>query len=325
MEVVLEKKNKGITGSTLKLIAVITMLIDHSAAVLLEEYMYSIGQSGDISKLFTKQATPELYMYVLLRLIGRIAFPIYCFLLVEGFDKTRSKLKYAVRLFLFALISEIPFNLAFKKDAFDVTYQNVMFTLLIGFVAICLMEQSQKIKFKVWQSIFIIPITAVSLVLFASSILQYMSREMSKSKLYTYLYGDSKWIIAIGAIAILTIVFVGLYLVAKDKKQLITSKLASIVVIGLAFWFAEYLHTDYAGMGVMTILLMYTYRKTKLFSMGAGLLFIIVTNLFEISAAIDMLFVKLYNGEKGLNLKYIFYLFYPVHLLVLVLLRAILF
>ena len=59
--------------------------------------------------------------------------------------------------------------------------------------------------------------------------------------------------------------------------------------------------------------------------MGAGLLFIIVTNLFEISAAIDMLFVKLYNGEKGLNLKYIFYLFYPVHLLVLVLLRAILF
>lgn len=109
---------RTITGFGLKMIAVVSMLIDHTAAVWLVQY----------------PAYRSLYEWM--RLIGRLAFPIYCFLLVEGFFYTRSRKKYAGRLFLFALLSEVPFDMAFNHSFFDPSYNNVFFTLLIGLLTI---------------------------------------------------------------------------------------------------------------------------------------------------------------------------------------------
>lgn len=133
------QKKRGISGSTLKIIAVITMLTDHVGAFILCRYLMASGYmevaaSGDMSVInawLTENAV--LYnSYIITRYIGRVAFPIFCFLLVEGFGRTRDVKKYALRLGVFALISEIPFDLAMKAKVFDFTYQNVYFTLLIG-------------------------------------------------------------------------------------------------------------------------------------------------------------------------------------------------
>ena len=84
------KQKYGLNGFCLKVIAMVTMLIDHAAIVFLIP-----GET-----------------YINLRIIGRIAFPIFCFLLAEGAIYTHSLKKYTARLAVFALLSEIPFNVA---------------------------------------------------------------------------------------------------------------------------------------------------------------------------------------------------------------------
>ena len=123
----------GISGYWLKMIAVITMLIDHSAAAILEEILRRMPSWGPIT-MYNWQNWYRLDL--VLRGIGRMAFPIYCFLLVEGFTYTHSKVKYAIRLFIFAFISEIPFDMALFKSYWDMNHNNVFFTLLIGLLTI---------------------------------------------------------------------------------------------------------------------------------------------------------------------------------------------
>ncbi|MCR5774094.1 MAG: conjugal transfer protein TraX [Lachnospiraceae bacterium] len=103
------------SGSALKLIAVVTMIMDHT---------------GDI--FFPDQ--------IWIRCIGRLSFPIFCFLLVEGFLYTRNLQRYMMRLLVFGLISEIPFDLAFYGEIFAWNHQNVMWTLLLGLIAISFMS-----------------------------------------------------------------------------------------------------------------------------------------------------------------------------------------
>lgn len=117
-----------LSGSTLKWIALVTMLIDHIGVVLVESLLL---QQGDALKM----DNPLYVFYYALRLIGRIAFPIYCFLLVEGFVHTRNVARYAVRLGAFAFVSEIPFDLAFFGRLVDMESQNVFFTLFLGLLA----------------------------------------------------------------------------------------------------------------------------------------------------------------------------------------------
>lgn len=73
--------------------------------------------------------------------IGRIAFPLFCFLLVQGFSYTKSKRKYALRLGIFALISEVPYDMAFNNCILSLRNNNVFFTLLVGLIMISLIEK----------------------------------------------------------------------------------------------------------------------------------------------------------------------------------------
>lgn len=98
---------KRISQEGLKLIACITMLLDHIGLTLVP--------------------------WVGLRIIGRLAFPIYCFLLAEGIAHTRDSKKYALRLGVGALLAEVPFDLLFF-GRLTLAHQSVMVTLLLGFL-----------------------------------------------------------------------------------------------------------------------------------------------------------------------------------------------
>lgn len=132
-----------LTGNALKWIAVITMFIDHIGAVILEKGVilaYNQHLSTALSyntSLFLSHADR------IIRQIGRISFPIFCFLLVEGFYHTSNRRRYALRLALFAVLSEIPFDLAFNKTVLEFSYQNVLFTMLFGFLSIWAMEKAR--------------------------------------------------------------------------------------------------------------------------------------------------------------------------------------
>ena len=116
----------SLTGFHLKYIALISMTIDHIGAVLL---------------------TPGSAAYAIARAYGRIAFPIFCFLLVEGFFHTSNHNAYLKRLFCFALISEIPFDMAFyhfpaeRQPRILFCHQNIFFTLALGFLAMYFIER----------------------------------------------------------------------------------------------------------------------------------------------------------------------------------------
>lgn len=124
------------SGSTLKIIAVIAMIIDHLAAGLL---LFALNEGA---AFIGADREKWVTIYYVCRNIGRTAFPIFCFLLVEGFLHTRNKQKYAINLFVFALISEIPYDLM-RYHHMTMDNQNVFFTLLISLLVIWGMERCE--------------------------------------------------------------------------------------------------------------------------------------------------------------------------------------
>ena len=86
--------------------------------------------------------------------IGRVAFPIFAFMLVEGYFHTKNLKKYALRLLLFALLSEIPFNLAMGSSVFYPVHQNVLWSFLISLGLIHWNERVKK-KEKLWLRILV--------------------------------------------------------------------------------------------------------------------------------------------------------------------------
>lgn len=121
-------------GFTLKWIAIVSMVIDHFGGIIMDGVLAPYRVDGAV--YFTADMpwfirnTPMIK--TVCEALGSIAFPIFCFLLVEGFLHTRNRLQYGLRMGLFALISEIPFNLAHSGHIWHPALQNVMFTLCIG-------------------------------------------------------------------------------------------------------------------------------------------------------------------------------------------------
>lgn len=145
-------KNRTVSQESLKLIASVTMLIDHIGAVLVYSLYLSAWNAGNYA-LSTQMAL----IYEPMRIIGRIAFPIYCFLLVEGFHYTRNIRGYITRLGIGALLSEIPFDLALSGHI-DWTGSSVMITLLLG----CLMMLAMGQVKGLWKIVLILPFVLIS-------------------------------------------------------------------------------------------------------------------------------------------------------------------
>ena len=233
------EKMKIMSGSVLKWIAVITMLIDHSAKAIL--YL------GYLKPRIPLQRGTSEYMlyqfYKVLRGIGRTAFPIYCFLLVQGFMYTRDRRKYAGRLFIFALISEIPFNLGLQGRLWYPAHQNVYFTLFLGIIMLWLWEViGEKI-----------PDFRIALVMQAAEAAALM-------------------------------------------------------------YLANYFHTDYRHKGLILILVFYVLRFFQPLACAGGA----VAMYWEWPyVLIAFPFLLLYNGKRGKQNKYFFYVFYPAHLILI--------
>lgn len=139
----LPEKYRVIDGSTLKMLALITMVIDHFAASVIK-YGILLPQGPVIrgTSLYT-----VYLVYKVMRTVGRAAFPIYVFLLVEGFHHTKSRPRYLIRLLIFAFISEVPFDLALKSTFWDVKHQNVFFELSLCLILLMLWERFKEKPF----------------------------------------------------------------------------------------------------------------------------------------------------------------------------------
>ena len=110
-----------LNSSHLKGLAAISMVTDHAAYMMVDESRYA-------------------FAFHAMRGFGRLAFPIFAFFLVEGFFHTRDMKKYALRLFGLAAVSEIPFDLMFAGKAFYPSYQNTIWTLLLGLLTMSVLQ-----------------------------------------------------------------------------------------------------------------------------------------------------------------------------------------
>lgn len=124
---------KILSGSALKMIALATMILDHIGSVLLSRMAFALTPIISVG-------SHSITLYFIVRTIGRLAFPIYAFLITEGYIHTSDKKRYGINLFVFALISEIPWNLEHTGKLFW-SSQNVFFTLLLGYLGICVYEK----------------------------------------------------------------------------------------------------------------------------------------------------------------------------------------
>ena len=256
--VLVPKKYRCLSGSGLKILAIVTMIIDHIGAAFprsTASVVLHIGQK-------------RLMLYTVLRFIGRLSFPIYAFLLVEGFLHTKNFGKYALNLLVTGIIAEPVFDLVLFDSFPDFTHQNTLFTLLIGLCCIHLLD---------------------SLIRRRYSVLQKLGKP-------------------------------GIFVLC-------------IIAIAGSMAISYYLYTDYGhrsaegfflqGRGVLAIVLLYLFHDSKIAQSVIG-------NLpfeYEPAAFFSILPMMLYNKKRGFTsklVKYGFYAFYPLHLMLLYIIAVLL-
>lgn len=215
---------KILNAAQLKIIALISMLTDHLAvcfAELLPEWGYNV-----------------------MRGVGRLAFPIFCFLIVEGFEKTSSRLKYCLRLLVFALISEVPYDMLMHRAWFYPYGNNIMFTLMLTVLVLWIVDVLQK----------------------------------------------------------------------KGTPGIIAA-LSIAIAAGVAAYF---LHLEYSWKCIAIAMLFYVAKNDDAVKYaGTACILLINTTITGLNAVFALPLIYLYNGKKGKMQKYFFYIFYPVHILAL--------
>lgn len=238
-----------------------------------------------IGAAFPVPQTPEIF-----RLIGRIAFPVYAYLAAQGCRHTKNINKYLLRLGIFALISEIPFDITFMNfdGKFKVNFlsnTNVFYTLFLGVLSIIVYEKVRvklKIKYgeknnffqKVISFISTIPVAIFGVIVSVD-------------------YG------MYGIIYILIF-----YLVNPDNRIARTVTMFCVVFFEYGY---PYLFSIYENRGIHMFL-----------PPGRAIFFVQNLNNFWF-ALVAVLLVFLYNGHRGRNVKWAFYIFYPLHITILAL------
>ena len=214
----------ALSGSVLKLIALCSMTVDHIALFVFDQ-AWGMG---------------ETWICEVMRCFGRIAFPVFAFLIVEGYFHTRCLWKYMLSLFITACISEIPWQLLNDDGS-----HNVVFTLLIGLVAVYLMDQS------------------------------------------------------------------------RHCLPLMLLMVASPMVLATA------LHFDYEWRGVGLIAVFFLFRNKRMLTLPFG--FPLIMEYGTIGPILGLLVPQMYSGKRGFIkgrwMKYLFYMYYPLHLMVIWLLN----
>ena len=235
----------GLTSNMLRTIAIILMLFDHVWAT----YM-SFGNW--------------------MTYLGRMAFPIFAFQIAEGFVHTSNFKKYALRLLGFALVTEIPFNLFYSSRWFNPYHQNVLFTLLLGLLAIYVIDNAKKTK------------TAKNIAL-------------SFLWLILICIATTLGFVDYGFLGMITVV---MFYVLRDFPFAWFFQLVAIILINIVFFEGQVIPVEILG-------------RT----------FEIPTQGFSVFSLIP---IWLYGGRKGKSskiLQYGFYAFYPVHMLILYLIK----
>ncbi|MBQ8193418.1 MAG: conjugal transfer protein TraX [Bacilli bacterium] len=235
------KKIKFINSNLLKILAMFFMLLDHMWATIIPGNQWMTN-------------------------VGRLAFPIFAFLVVEGFIHTSNFKKYIKRLFIFALISEIPFNLMYTGSFIFPFHQNVLFTLLLGLLCINEIDKMKNNK-------------------------GLKNRFNASIKIFLFLLIGLIGFVDYGITGILTIIS---FYIFRNFKFAWLGQLVSLILLYIVF---------FKGQSVVLNIFNYEY--------------FLPLQAFGILALIP---IWLYNGTRGKKskaLQYGFYLFYPVHMLVL--------
>ncbi len=136
-----QKTSHGLNRDMIKYIAMLTMLLNHISHIFLESGTFLAG----------------LFEYA-----GYFTAPVMCWFLVEGYQYTRSKMKYALRLLLFAVISQIPFSLAFSYgDEIQFIGFNMLFTLFFCFLILAAEEKIKNRFLRIFVQILLVLVTAI--------------------------------------------------------------------------------------------------------------------------------------------------------------------
>ena len=139
-------KNGLLSSFGLKRVAVASMVIDHIGSFLIRALMDPYRVDG---RLVVNQDSPAALRQLMIGrelcdILGSVAFPIFCFLVVEGFLHTRDRLRYGRQMLWFALLSEIPYNLSHYQSAVSLRLQNVMFTLACAILTLLLISKTEE-------------------------------------------------------------------------------------------------------------------------------------------------------------------------------------
>ncbi len=241
-------KYKLLSRSALKWIALITMFIDHIGAILGSDFFQNNG---------------IYWLYLTMRTIGRLSFPIFAFFVAQGWLFTKNKKRYVLLILLFAVLSQPIYYFALNQNIFDF---NILFTFLLSIVIFYFIDKIREDK----------TMTPLYCALVFSILIVVIMLSLMKMPISYGVYG-----------VILPVVF---YIFSNRETNFKCYVWLIAFVLIFAYWLSMFLFLDKAQF----------------------------SSYVDIFALLSLPLLLLYNGKKGKGApKYLFYVFYPSHILVI--------